>query len=216
MSLAMQPQTAPAVPAAVLQGIPELETARLVLRAPKSEDYPDFKATFASYRSRFMGGPLNAYETWMLYAAEIGHWQIRGFGMWMIHLRETGETVGMAGGWFPAKWPEREIAWIIWPDRGGKGYALEATQRVRQYFYDEAGWDGAVSYIDPKNLDSIRLAERLGARKDPAAATVDGSDAVYRHPAPAALRGSQLAHGIDMEIANYIDPLFKPKGWAVD
>ncbi|WP_439521426.1 GNAT family N-acetyltransferase [Marivita sp.] len=196
--------------------IPVLETKRLQLRSPKAEDYPDFKATFASYRSRFMGGPLNAYEAWMLYAAEIGHWEIRGFGMWMIHLKDTGETVGMAGGWSPAKWPEREIAWIIWPDRAGKGYALEATVRVRRYFYDEKGWDTAVSYLDPKNLDSIRLAERLGAKKDHDAPTVDGSDVVYRHPGPDALRGTQLAHGIDMEIAHYQDPLFKPKGWAID
>ncbi len=196
--------------------IPVLDTPRLQLRGPEPQDYPDFKATFASYRSRFMGGPLNAYETWMLYAAEIGHWEIRGYGMWMIHLRETDETVGMAGGWCPAKWPEREIAWIIWPDRGGKGFALEATHRVRQHLYLDAGWEGAVSYLDPKNLDSIRLAERLGAKKDATAPSVDGNDAVYRHPSPTALQGTQLAHGIDMEIAHYRDPLFKPKGWAID
>ena len=196
--------------------IPVLETQRLQLRGPEPENYPDFKATFASYRSRFMGGPLNAYEAWMLYAAEIGHWEIRGFGMWMVHLRDTGETVGMAGGWFPAKWPEREIAWIIWPDQAGKGYALEATHRVRRYFYDDGGWDTAVSYLDPKNLDSIRLAERLGAKKDHDAQSVDGNDVCYRHPTPAELQGTQLAHGIDMEIQNYIDPLFKPKGWAID
>jgi RimJ/RimL family protein N-acetyltransferase len=195
--------------------IPVLETRRLVLRGPEPHDYPDFKATFASYRSRFMGGPLNAYETWMLYAAEIGHWEIRGFGMWMIHLRETGETVGMAGGWFPAKWPEREIAWIIWPDQAGKGYALEATDRVRRHFYHDLGWESAVSYIDPKNLDSIRLAERLGCKKDAAAPSIDGSDAVYRHPSLDELRG-QVGHGVAMEIAHYQDPLFKPKGWAVD
>ncbi len=196
--------------------IPELETERLVLKAPQAEDYPDFQATFTSYRARFMGGPLNAYEAWMLYAAEIGHWEIRGFGMWMIHDKATDETYGMAGGWQPAKWPEREIAWIIWPDKSGKGYALEATNRVRQHFFDEAGWTGAVSYLDPKNLEAIRLAERLGCTKDKSAATIDGSDAVYRHPSPDALRHSQLRHGIDMEIAHYADPLFKPKGWALD
>ncbi|MGJ8603349.1 MAG: GNAT family N-acetyltransferase [Marivita sp.] len=196
--------------------IPVLETKRLQLRSPKPEDYPDFKATFASYRSRFMGGPLNAYEAWMLYAAEIGHWEIRGFGMWMVHLKGSEETVGMAGGWSPAGWPEREIAWIIWPDKAGKGYALEATHRVRRYFYDDRGWNTAVSYLDPKNLDSIRLAERLGAKKDHNAPTVDGSDVVYRHPSPETMRSSQVSHGIDMEIAHYQDPLFKPKGWAID
>lgn len=196
--------------------IPTIETQRLVLRGPRAEDYPDFKATFSSYRSRFMGGPLNKYEAWMLYAAEIGHWEIRGFGMWMIHDKATDDTLGMAGGWQPSGWPEREIAWIIWPDKAGHGYALEATHAARKYFYNTAGWEGAVSYIDPKNLDSIRLAERLGAKKDPDAPTIDGSDAVYRHPSPAKLRDSQISHGIEMEIQNYIDPLFKPKGWAID
>jgi len=196
--------------------IPVIETRRLVLRGPEPQDYPDFKATFASYRSRFMGGPLNAYETWMLYAAEIGHWAIRGYGMWMIHDRQTGETCGMAGGWFPAKWPEREIAWIIWPDKAGNGYALEATHAVRRYLYETLGWEGAVSYIDPKNLDSIRLAERLGAVKDLGAATIDGNDAVYRHPSPERLKSGQIRDGIELEISHYCDPLFKPKGFPVD
>ncbi|MGR3621937.1 GNAT family N-acetyltransferase [Pseudophaeobacter sp.] len=196
--------------------IPVLETKRLVLRGPEAKDYPDFEATFSSYRARFMGGPLNTYEAWMLYAAEIGHWQVRGFGMWMIHDKATDETYGMAGGWQPAGWPEAEIAWIIWPGAAGKGYALEATHAVRNYFYETLGWNTAVSYLDPKNLDSIRLAERLGATKDAEASTVDGNDAVYRHPAPAALQDSQIAHGIEMEISHYADPLFKPKGWALD
>ena len=196
--------------------IPTLETRRLFLRGPEPQDYPDFKATFSSYRSRFMGGPLNRYEAWMLYAAEIGHWDIRGYGMWMIHDKSSEKTLGMAGGWFPAGWPERELAWIIWPDQAGKGYALEATHAARHYFYTTLQWEGAVSYIDPKNLDSIQLAERLGAKKDPEAATIDGNDAVYRHPSPERLKSGQLADGIELEISYYCDPLFKPKGMPVD
>jgi RimJ/RimL family protein N-acetyltransferase len=196
--------------------IPVLETRRLVLRGPRPQDYPNFKATFSSYRARFMGGPLNAYEAWMLYAAEIGHWDIRGYGMWMIHDRETDRTLGMAGGWFPAKWPERELAWFIWPEVAGHGFALEATNAARRYFYETLNWDGAVSYIDPKNLDSIRLAERLGARRDREADTIDGHDVVYRHPSPATLRSGQIADGIAMEIESYINPLFKVKGMPVD
>ncbi|MDX2482855.1 MAG: GNAT family N-acetyltransferase [Pseudodonghicola sp.] len=196
--------------------IPVIETKRLILRGPEAGDYPDFKSTFTSYRARFMGGPLNPYESWMLYAAEIGHWQIRGYGMWMIHDKASDETYGMAGGWKPAMWPEPEIAWVIWPDKAGKGFALEATHAVRRFLYQQKGWTTAVSYIDPMNLDSIRLAERLGAVKDNDAQSVDGSDAVYRHPAPAKLDGSQLAHGIEMEIGHYTDPKFKPEGWAID
>ncbi len=196
--------------------IPVLETRRLVLRGPEPQDYPDFKATFSSYRARFMGGPLNTYESWMLYAAEIGHWQIRGYGMWMIHDKATDDTYGMAGGWKPAMWPEAEIAWVIWPDAAGHGIALEATHAARTHFYAELGWQGAVSYIDPKNLSSIRLAERLGATKDKTAQTIDGHDAVYRHPSSDQLNRTQLADGIEMEISHYADPMFKPKGWALD
>jgi RimJ/RimL family protein N-acetyltransferase len=152
----------------------------------------------------------------MLYAAEIGHWEIRGFGMWMIHDKATDQTYGMAGGWQPAMWPEREIAWIIWPDKAGHGYALEATHAVRKYLYAERGWESAVSYIDPKNLDSIRLAERLGCVKDHDAQTIDGNDAVYRHPSPERLKSGQIADGIELEISHYCDPLFKPKGFPVD
>ncbi|MFC3118815.1 GNAT family N-acetyltransferase [Jhaorihella thermophila] len=198
------------------KSIPVIETRRLILRGPEPEDYPRFKSTFTSYRARFMGGPLNPYESWMLYAAEIGHWQIRGYGMWMIHDKDTDATYGMAGGWKPAMWPEAEIAWVIWPEVAGRGIALEATHAARKYFYRELGWKTAVSYIDPKNLDSIRLAERLGARRDKEAPTVDGHDAVYRHPSPAELDGTQLNDGIEMEISHYADPMFKPKGWAID
>lgn len=196
--------------------IPVIETKRLVLRGPEPGDYPDFRATFSSYRSRFMGGPLNPYESWMLYAAEIGHWRIRGFGMWMFHDKASGRPLGMAGGWQPASWPEAEIAWIIWPETAGRGYALEATDAARRYFYETLGWDGAVSYLDPKNLDSIRLAERLGATRDVEARTVDGNDVCYRHPSPAALRHSQIADAIALEIAHYANPQFQPQGYALD
>lgn len=134
----------------------------------------------------------------------------------MIHDRKTDATLGMAGGWKPAAWPEAEIAWIIWPETAGHGYALEATHAARRYFYDDLGWDGAVSYLDPKNLDSIRLAERLGAERDTSAQSVDDSDVVYRHPSPDQLRNSQIADGIELEIRSYYDPLFKPKGFAID
>ncbi len=47
---------------------------------------------------------------------------------------------------------------------------------------DSRGMTRLVSYIDPRNSRSIRLAERLGAKLDPKAAKVDPDDLVYRHP----------------------------------
>ena len=38
----------------------------------------------------------------------------------------------------------------------------------------------------------------------------------YRHPSPRQLSNSQLADGIELEIRSYQNPLFKPKGYAID
>lgn len=98
------------------------------------------------------------------------------------------------------------------PDRGGNGFALEATHEMRNHF-DRSGWDRALSHFGPKKtLDSVRL----GTKKDSDAVTIAGSDAMYRHLSAAARDGTRLAHGVEMEVAHCADPLFKPKGWARD
>ena len=111
--------------------------------------------------------------------------------------------------------PEREIAWIIWPDRSGRGFALEAARTVGEHFYRKR-WDGAVSYIDSKNFDSIRLADQLGAKKHHEAAAIEGSVSVCRHPSPPALTDTQLPRGIEMELVHHADPLLQPERWALD
>jgi len=182
---------------------------------PRPRIIPTSRRPLRPYRSRFMGGPLSAYETWMLYAAEIGHWKIRGFGMWMIHDKATDEALGMAGGWQPAAWPEREIAWIVFPAITARATGWRRPMRVAAIFTAKGG-TGRSSYLDPKDLDSVRLAERLGAKRDADAKTIDDNDSVYRHPTPAALKSSQLSDGITLEIAHYADPKFTPEGWALD
>ena len=55
---------------------------------------------------------------------------------------------------------------------------------ARAHAYGALGWTTAVSYIDPQNARSIRVAERMGAKLDPDAVPMDPGDLVYRHPAP--------------------------------
>jgi RimJ/RimL family protein N-acetyltransferase len=95
----------------------------------------------------------------------------------------------MAGPWYPASWPEKEIGWSLWSaEAEGKGIAFEAAQAARGFAYDVLEWDTAVSYIASDNARSIALAERLGARRDDAAAHPGNTPChVYRHPAPDAL-----------------------------
>ncbi len=162
--------------------IPVLHTARLTLRGPEARDYPAFRDFFASDRSIHTGGPKDPKSAWILFAAEIGHWHLHGFGMWTVE--RDGAPIGLVGCWYPDEWPEREIGWLIWDGFEGKGYAYEAAQAVRIQCYGPFGWDTAVSYIHRDNTRSIALAERLGCTRDEAAAHPNPDALVFRHPGP--------------------------------
>ncbi len=165
---------------------PVLETARLLLRAPQAGDFADFAGFYGSDRSRYMGGPLTEPMAWRAHATAVGHWVLRGFGLFVVALKSTGQVIGRVGPWFPEGWPEREIGWAIWaPEAEGRGYAFEAASAARDHVFRDLGWETAVSYIHPENARSIALARRLGARRDDYAGFPgEPRGVVYRHPNP--------------------------------
>ena len=167
---------------------PVLETARLRMRRPAPEDAQDYIDFCLSERARYVSQTDKPHMAWLYFAAELGHWEIRGWGMFSLDRRDTGETVGMVGPYFPEGWNAPEIGWVLWPAGEGWGYAHEAAVVARRNAYDTLGWATAISNIDPANTRSIRLAERLGCTLDPSAPKVDPGDLVYRHPAPEALQ----------------------------
>ncbi len=164
--------------------IPTLTTDRLILRAPQRADFAPFAAFWASERSVHEGGPRDLRGAWEDFAAGFGLWLIEGFGTWSVEERATGAPVGVIGYFHPADFPELEIGWTVFDGFEGKGYAFEAAMAARAWGYAEGGLTTLVSYIDPANTRSIRLAERMGARRDPDAPGVDTGDVVMRHPGP--------------------------------
>lgn len=155
-----------------LIGTPVLHTRRLILRAPSAADVSPFAAFMESDRARFVGGPVTEPgRAWRSWAAIIGHWAMRGFGMFTVVRADTGRAIGMAGPWFPDTWPEQEIGWSIWSvEDEGKGFASEAALATRDHAFTRLGWKTAVSYIDAGNAASLALARRLGAQLDDGAA----------------------------------------------
>ena len=169
---------------------PVLTTDRLTLRGPALGDLDTFVEFYTSDRSAYVGGPLTKDAAWRLFATEIGHWHLRGFGMWTVTLNGDDTALGMVGCWYPDGWPEREVGWLLWPDAEGKGFAFEAAQAALTHAFGTLGWHTAVSYIDAPNTRSVALAERLGATLDKAARTPEFDDGaevlVYRHLSPEA------------------------------
>ncbi|SHE97126.1 Protein N-acetyltransferase, RimJ/RimL family [Litoreibacter ascidiaceicola] len=169
---------------------PTLETERLILRAPKAADVDAYAAHYASERSQYIGGPKDAEDAWEIFSFEAGHWIMRGFGHYIITRKGNDQAIGLTGHFAPPWFPEKEIGWALFDKKDeGQGLALEAAKACLDHAWNVLKWDTIVSYIDPRNTASIKLAKRLGAAHDPEAKFPNPLKTwglVYRHPKPEA------------------------------
>jgi RimJ/RimL family protein N-acetyltransferase len=143
--------------------IPTLQTERLVLRAPAPGDFPVYRDFYADPEaSTFYGGPLTAALAWRKLAFDIGHWSLRGFGMWSIVERESAATIGGCGIVWPEGWPRHELTWWIAPAARRRGYALEASRAAIGWAYELLGWGRVETHMNDSNEAARKLAEKLG------------------------------------------------------
>jgi len=153
-----------------------LETERLILRPWAPDDFEDFASMSADPEvMRYLaidGKPLSRFAAWQSFTSQVGHWALRGFGMFVVVERSSGKFVGRVGPWQPEGWPDFEIGWTIRSEFWGKGYATEAATRCVAYAFTELHRPHLISLILPDNLRSIRVAERLGERLENNAVTL--------------------------------------------
>ncbi|MGY6705957.1 GNAT family N-acetyltransferase [Roseinatronobacter sp.] len=169
----------------MLTGIAPLHTERLILRAPSAQDFPAFAAYFMSERARFTGGQPDRILAWNRFCVTLGHWHMRGYGVFVMVRRDTGAVIGAAGPFYPEGWPEPEIAWQLWDGTAeGHGFAQEGARAARAHVYDDLGWTTVVSLIAPDNTRSRALAQRLGCWLDGTHPHPHfGPLEIWRHPA---------------------------------
>lgn len=165
--------------------IPHLDTARLRLRDYRESDFDDFAGFYDSDRSRFVGGPMTRELAWRAMAVHLGHWALRGYGFWAVEEKATGAFCGHVGLWFPEGWAAPEVGWVLMRQAEGRGIAEEAARAARAHAYGTLGWTTAISAIDPGNIRSIRLAQRLGCTYETDYLHVRlGRMQIWRHPPP--------------------------------
>lgn len=145
----------------------ELSTDRLTLRMFREPDLDAYTALLANPEvMRYIGdgrtGTRN--EAWRHMATILGHWHLRGYGMFAVERRDNGQFVGRVGFWNPEGWPGLEIGWALLREHWGHGYATEAARACLQFGFDELQFSRVISLIHPSNQQSIRVAERLGER----------------------------------------------------
>lgn len=144
---------------------PVLETERLTLRPIALEDFPRWAEMMGDPEAaRFLGGAQPAAVAWRGFMTMAGAWSLTGVSMFSVIERDTGLWLGRIGPWRPHDWPGTEVGWGLHPDAQGKGFGVEAATATIDYAFDVLGWTEVIHCIDPDNVPSQRLAERIGSR----------------------------------------------------
>jgi len=99
---------------------------------------------------------LERYQTW-------------GFGPYAVLEQNSQNVIGYCGLFFFPELDgqaEVEIGYRLARSAWGQGYATEAAFAVRDYAFTTLGMKRLIAMIDPSNLASIRVAEKMGMHYD--------------------------------------------------
>jgi len=144
---------------------PTLETDRLILRAPRAEDFEPWAAFAADEEvNRYLGGAQGRAQAWRGMCQMAGAWTVRGFSMFSVIEKSSGRWIGRLGPWQPEGWPGTEVGWGLVRDAWGKGYATEGAAAAIDWAFDTLGWTEVIHTIDPQNVPSQEVAKRLGSK----------------------------------------------------
>jgi RimJ/RimL family protein N-acetyltransferase len=136
-----------------------LEDATVLKEFFASEDairfYPDIEVNDSREPERWITRQINRYKDF-------------GTGLFGIFKKDTDEYVGQCGILVQDVDGQREIevGYNLLPRFWGNGYATEAAVSCRKYVFDNGLADSVVSIIDIGNVNSQRVAERNGMKRD--------------------------------------------------
>jgi len=141
-----------------------IETPRLILRKPQPEDFAPWAAMMQDEEvARHLGGVMPPSVAWRHMAAAIGAWTLRGFSMFSVIEKQSGQWIGRIGPWQPEGWPGTEVGWAIKRSHWGQGFAYEGAKACIDFAFDSLGWSEVIHCVSESNESSARLAERLGS-----------------------------------------------------
>jgi RimJ/RimL family protein N-acetyltransferase len=160
-----------------------LETERLSLRMLRQSDFEAYAQMCADPEvMRYIGDgqPLARPIAWRNLAMMVGHWSLRGYGLWAVEERASGALVGRIGFWNPEGWPGFELGWLLRRSSWGQGYATEGARAALEFAFSQMQQPHVISLIHPENAASIRVAERLGERLHDSSELMGKPVQVYR------------------------------------
>ncbi|MDD4688922.1 MAG: GNAT family N-acetyltransferase [Eubacteriales bacterium] len=142
-----------------------IETGRLILREMTEDDYDALYAVLAD--SDIMGHYPYAFDEdrvrgWII--KNIERYEVFGFGLWAVVLKETGDMIGDCGLTMQIINGQirPEIGYHIRKDCQRRGYASEAAKAVRDWTFINTPFSIIYSYMKYTNVPSYRTAMAYG------------------------------------------------------
>src|SRR5207244_7299507 len=78
--------------------IPTLQTDRLILRPFRPSDFEAYAEMNANIEVMcYINAVQDREAAFRSFCANIGHWEVRGYGPWELEDRASGRLIGMAG-----------------------------------------------------------------------------------------------------------------------
>jgi RimJ/RimL family protein N-acetyltransferase len=144
---------------------PKIETARLLLRLPRREDFDRYADMHGDEETaRHIGGAMPRGASWRKFLQMPGAWAMQGYAMFSVVEKSSGKWIGQVGPWQPEGWPGTEVGWAFHRDSWGKGYAREGAIATIDWAFANLGWTEVIHSINAQNTPSQELAKRLGSR----------------------------------------------------
>jgi RimJ/RimL family protein N-acetyltransferase len=163
------------------QFLPEIETRRLRLRPMTLDDLPSLAHLFADPDVMLYlptGESRSVEETQVELAYMVDHWRQRGFGVWAVTLRDTGEFAGYCGLQYLHVEPggvsaealqagtDVEVVAGLAKPYWRQGIAPEATRAALRYGFETLRLARIVAAIHPDNDASRHILQSLGLHFD--------------------------------------------------
>lgn len=140
-----------------------LETERLYLREMNQDDFDSLckilqdEEVMYAYEGAFSNDEV---QEWL--DRQIARYQMWGFGLWAVILKETDEMIGQCG-LTMQPWKDEEvleIGYLFQRRYWHKGYATEAAAACKQYAFETLDADEVCSIIRDTNIPSQNVARR--------------------------------------------------------
>ena len=145
-----------------------LETERLILRHLSTDDAefmlellndPSYIHNIGDRKVRTLAG-TKVFIT----KGPIASYTNNGFGLLLVVLKETGESIGICGLIKREGLDDVDIGYAYLPKFWSKGYAVESALAVKQFARDVIRLKRIVAIADPENLGSIRVLEKISMK----------------------------------------------------